>query len=214
MSRLKNIKKNDLLPEREFKPDNVELFFYNAVLWNAHRIHYDFPYATEIEGYPGLVIAGPQLGDWLTQTAIEWLADDGKLVSFEYSNRKASYIGETLRSSGKVSSVNTENGASAEIVEIPEPVGPENKPHPLDSLLLAGARQEASASRASRKPGKTWAVMTIAAVAAGAAAMAGKWVDFGSTGEPRMAVRKPLAESTSVATMEVGKTVKSPEQQQ
>ena len=110
MSRLLNINENDLLPEREFKPDNVELFFYNAVLWNAHRIHYDFPYATEIEGYPGLVIAGPQLGDWLTQTAIEWLADDGTLVSVEYSNRKASYIGETLRSSGKVSSVNAENG--------------------------------------------------------------------------------------------------------
>ncbi len=110
MSRLLNIKENDALPEREFKPDNVELFFYNAVLWNAHRIHYDFPYATEVEGYPGLVIAGPQLGDWLTQTAIEWLADDGTLGSFEYSNRKASYIGETLRSGGKVVSVNTESG--------------------------------------------------------------------------------------------------------
>ena len=110
MTRLQNIKENDLLPERKFKPDNVELFFYNAVLWNAHRIHYDFPYATEVEGYPGLVIAGPQLGDWLTQCAIEWLADDGELGSFEYSNRKASYIGETLRSGGKVTSVNVESG--------------------------------------------------------------------------------------------------------
>ena len=110
MTRLHNIKVDDQLPERKFKPDNIELFFYNAVLWNAHRIHYDFPYATEIEGYPGLVIAGPQLGDWLTQCAIEWLADDGELSSFEYSNRKASYIGETLRSGGKVTSVDVENG--------------------------------------------------------------------------------------------------------
>jgi 3-methylfumaryl-CoA hydratase len=33
---------------------------------------------------------------------IEWLGDDGQLTSVEYSNRKASYIGETLRSGGKV----------------------------------------------------------------------------------------------------------------
>jgi 3-methylfumaryl-CoA hydratase len=110
MSRLQNINENDLLPEREFTPDNVELFFYNAALWNAHRIHYDLPYATEVEGYPGLVIAGPQLGDWLTQTAIEWLGDDGRLCSFEYSNRKASYIRETLRSGGKVISVDRSSG--------------------------------------------------------------------------------------------------------
>ena len=102
MSRFKSIKPGDLLPERQFEPDNVQLFLYNAALWNAHRIHFDYPYATEVEGYPGLVMAGPLLGDWLTQSVIEWLGDDGKLASIEYSNRKASYIGETLRSGGRV----------------------------------------------------------------------------------------------------------------
>jgi len=110
MSRFKSIKPGDLLPERQFKPDNVQLFMYNSALWNAHRIHYDHPYATEVEGYPGLVIAGPLLGDWLTQSVIEWLGDDGKLVSIEYSNRKASYIGETLRSGGKVVSSEQDSG--------------------------------------------------------------------------------------------------------
>ncbi len=110
MSRFKSIKPGDLLPEREFKPDNVQLFLYNSALWNAHRIHYDYPYATDVEGYPGLVIAGPLLGDWLTQCVIEWLGDDGKLVSIEYSNRKASYIGETLRSGGKVVSSEQDSG--------------------------------------------------------------------------------------------------------
>ena len=79
-------------------------------LWNAHRIHYDYPYATEAEGYPGLVIAGPLLGDWLTQSVIEWLGDDGNLTSIEYSNRKASYIGEVLRSGGKVISSERNTG--------------------------------------------------------------------------------------------------------
>ncbi len=110
MSRINSIKPGDLLPERDFKPDSVLLFLYNAALWNAHRIHFDYPYATEVEGYPGLVMAGPLLGDWLTQCVIEWLGDDGKLASIEYSNRKASYIGEVLRSGGKVLSADQETG--------------------------------------------------------------------------------------------------------
>ncbi len=105
-----SIKSGDVLPERQFKPDNVQLFLYNAALWNAHRIHYDYPYATEVESYPDLVIAGPLLGDWLTQSVIEWLGDDGKLASIEYSNRKASYIGEVLRSGGKVLSTDRDAG--------------------------------------------------------------------------------------------------------
>ena len=111
MSKIESIKPGDALSEREFNPDNVQLFLYNAALWNAHRIHFDYPYATEVEGYPGLVIAGPQMGDWLTQCVIEWLGDDGKLASIEYSNRKVAYIGESLRSGGKVLSVEPETGA-------------------------------------------------------------------------------------------------------
>lgn len=35
------------------------LFRYSALTFNAHRIHYDLPYATEQEGYAGLVVQGP-----------------------------------------------------------------------------------------------------------------------------------------------------------
>ena len=99
------LKEGDELPVREFRPDEVQLFLYNAALWNAHRIHFDHPYATRIESHQGLVIAGPLLGDWLTQCAVEWLGESGRLVSVEYSNRRVSYVGEILRSVGKVLSV-------------------------------------------------------------------------------------------------------------
>ncbi len=110
MSRINDIKVGDPLPEREFRPDTVQLFLYDAALWNAHRIHFDFPYATEVEGYSGLVIAGPLMGDWLAQCVIEWLGDEGKLVSIEYSNRKAAFIGEVLRTGGSVLSVEPDTG--------------------------------------------------------------------------------------------------------
>lgn len=35
------------------------LFRYSAVTFNGHRIHYDHPYVTTVEGYPGLVVHGP-----------------------------------------------------------------------------------------------------------------------------------------------------------
>ncbi|MCV0383966.1 MAG: MaoC family dehydratase N-terminal domain-containing protein [Erythrobacter sp.] len=35
------------------------LFRYSALTFNGHRIHYDHPYATQVEGYPGLVVHGP-----------------------------------------------------------------------------------------------------------------------------------------------------------
>ena len=35
------------------------MFRYSAVTFNGHRIHYDWPYVTETEGYPGLVVHGP-----------------------------------------------------------------------------------------------------------------------------------------------------------
>ena len=110
MRALEKIESGEALPEREFNVDNVELFMYNAALWNAHRIHFDQPYATGVEGYPGLVIAGPQMGDWLTQTVMEWMGAEGLLESIEYRNRKSAYVGDVLVSGGSVASVDIENG--------------------------------------------------------------------------------------------------------
>ena len=45
--------------ERKVEVDPVLLFRYSALTFNSHRIHYDYPYATGVEHYPGLVIHGP-----------------------------------------------------------------------------------------------------------------------------------------------------------
>ena len=47
----------DLVWEVEASP--LLLFRYSALTFNGHRIHYDFPYATGVEGYGGLVVHGP-----------------------------------------------------------------------------------------------------------------------------------------------------------
>ena len=110
VSRIETIRPGNPLPVRQHNCDNIQLFLYNAALWNAHRIHFDYPYATEVEGYPGLVVAGPLMGDWLTQIVLEWLGDEGELIYFEYSNRKAAFTGDELRAGGKVLSSDPETG--------------------------------------------------------------------------------------------------------
>ena len=103
------LKVGDALPERSHTPSNVTLFLYNAAVWNPHRIHYDETYTTQVENHPGIVIDGPLQGDWLAQCVTNWIADHlddrGVLERFEYSNRRATYLGETLVSGGQITAI-------------------------------------------------------------------------------------------------------------
>lgn len=45
--------------EHVVTPTPTLLFRFSALTFNAHRIHYDYPYATQVEGYEGLVVHGP-----------------------------------------------------------------------------------------------------------------------------------------------------------
>lgn len=105
MPALDSLTIGDTLPERDHVASNVSLFVYNAAVWNAHRIHYDERYTVEVERHPAVVIDGPLQGDWLTQVVLNWLEDDGRLVEFEYTNRRAAYLGETLQSGGRIAAI-------------------------------------------------------------------------------------------------------------
>jgi 3-methylfumaryl-CoA hydratase len=50
-------------------PNRVNLFRFAAATFNSHRIHYDLPYAREVEGYPDLVVQGPLTAARLAQLA-------------------------------------------------------------------------------------------------------------------------------------------------
>jgi 3-methylfumaryl-CoA hydratase len=49
--------------------DPVLVFRYSALTFNAHRIHYDLPYARDAEGYPALVMNGGLTALLLIETA-------------------------------------------------------------------------------------------------------------------------------------------------
>jgi len=59
----------------------TELFRYSALTLNGHRIHYDRDYARDVEGYPGLVVHGPLLAQYLMLMAEREL---GGLAAFSF----------------------------------------------------------------------------------------------------------------------------------
>lgn len=48
----------------------ARLFRYSAATYNAHRIHYDLPYAREVEKYPALVVHGPMQATLLMEAGL------------------------------------------------------------------------------------------------------------------------------------------------
>lgn len=59
----------DPIWSRTVNIDIVQLFRYSALTFNGHRIHYDRPYATQVEGYAGLVVHGPLIATLLIDLA-------------------------------------------------------------------------------------------------------------------------------------------------
>jgi 3-methylfumaryl-CoA hydratase len=53
----------------DHQPDAALLFRYSALTFNSHRIHYDHPYATRVEGYADLVVHGPLIATLLLEAA-------------------------------------------------------------------------------------------------------------------------------------------------
>lgn len=58
-----------LLHTHKTVPDSTLLFRYSAITFNGHRIHYDHPYTTSVEGYPDLVVHGPLMATLLMNFA-------------------------------------------------------------------------------------------------------------------------------------------------
>lgn len=62
--------------------DPTVLFRYSALTFNGHRIHYDAPYAQQVEGYPGLVVHGPLLAQHLMLFGAAQLGQPLREVSY------------------------------------------------------------------------------------------------------------------------------------
>jgi 3-methylfumaryl-CoA hydratase len=80
---------------RAITPDARLLFRYSALTFNTHRIHYDTPYAQNVERYRGLVVHGPLTASLLLQLAAQELGAN-RLRSFQFRGLSPAIAGEPL----------------------------------------------------------------------------------------------------------------------
>ncbi|WP_296719433.1 MaoC family dehydratase N-terminal domain-containing protein [Erythrobacter sp.] len=80
---------------RVLTPDPRLLFRYSALTFNTHRIHYDAPYAKDIERYRGLIVHGPLIASLLLQLAASELGAN-RLCKFRFRGLSPAVAGEPL----------------------------------------------------------------------------------------------------------------------
>jgi len=81
--------------ERTVVPTPPLLFRFSALTFNGHRIHYDHPYATEVEGYEGLVVHGPLIAVLMLDFA-ERTRPERRIAGFAFQAHRPAVVPHPL----------------------------------------------------------------------------------------------------------------------
>ena len=100
----------------EMATDPILLFRFSALTYNGHRIHYDRPYATQVEGYPDLVVHGPLLA-LLALELPRLHAPDQSVRKFAYRLVRPAFLPARLISVGRTTKAEAEITVGAQGAE-------------------------------------------------------------------------------------------------
>lgn len=80
------------------RPNPVVLMRYSALTANGHRIHYDMPYSTQVEGYPSVLVHGPLMATIVAES-VRRDHPGRELVGFSCRAQRPYFLGSeaTLR---------------------------------------------------------------------------------------------------------------------
>ncbi len=85
---------------RQIRPDDVLLFRYSALTFNGYRIHYDRRFATETQGYPGLVVHAPLIATILADLLRRHLAE-ANVSAFSFRAIRPLFDGDSFLACGR-----------------------------------------------------------------------------------------------------------------
>jgi len=87
--------------EKIWNPTPEMLFRYSALTFNSHRIHYDYPYSTEVEGYKNIVVHGPLLATLILDLVREVAEEEKKKIySLSYRVNSPVFVGGKIKIQG------------------------------------------------------------------------------------------------------------------
>lgn len=84
----------------EIIPEAALLFRYSALTFNSHRIHYDLPFARDVEGYPNLVVQGPLMATLLIDLVNHHTLGN-MLASFQFRGVAPAFVSRPLQISAR-----------------------------------------------------------------------------------------------------------------
>lgn len=86
--------------QRTLVPDTAMLFRYSALMFNAHRIHYDAPYATKEEHYPAVLVQGPLIATLLLDL-LQRQAPGASVRRLEFKAVRSAFVDRPLQLRGQ-----------------------------------------------------------------------------------------------------------------
>ncbi|MBV7434624.1 MaoC family dehydratase N-terminal domain-containing protein [Cardiobacteriaceae bacterium TAE3-ERU3] len=96
---------SDAAPQAEWSetlsPDSTLLFRYSALTFNGHRIHYDYPYTHDVEGYDHLVVHGPMIATLALHCAQRQFPER-TVKTFRYRGVRPSQLPHDIRFEGRM----------------------------------------------------------------------------------------------------------------
>ncbi|MEV0642965.1 MaoC family dehydratase N-terminal domain-containing protein [Streptomyces sp. NPDC050619] len=119
-----------------FATDPTLLMRFSAATSNPHRIHYDWPYATRSEGYPGLVVHGPLMALALAEV-LPLEGHRARVVRIRHRSRKPLFCGQSAQLRRTQDTENPEDAADAITLGLfgPHSGAAEPAPHTPHSTL-------------------------------------------------------------------------------
>ncbi|WVQ70459.1 uncharacterized protein L199_008686 [Kwoniella botswanensis] len=97
-----------------YTPSSPLLFFYSALTYNPHKVHYDHPWTINQEGHPKPLVHGPLTATLLVELANLNKPSGKRLKMFKYRATSPMIIDDEIELIGN----NTENGEGMELVAV------------------------------------------------------------------------------------------------
>lgn len=89
---------------------SVHIMRWSSAIENWHRIHYDYPFATEHDGLPGLMINGSWKQHFVVQMLREWAGPEAWVAKVAFQFRAMDMANDALTAWGKVTHTELREG--------------------------------------------------------------------------------------------------------
>jgi acyl dehydratase len=114
-----DVKVGDELPTLTKGPmTTLHIMRWSAAMENWHRIHYDAPFAKEVDGLPDVLVNGSWKQQVLCQYIKDWTGRDGWLWKIRFQFRGMDPAGNTIIAAGKVTELAEHKGLGYALIDI------------------------------------------------------------------------------------------------